>query len=30
MINVNPLRNKYVPEGGDTVVGRIIELGDKH
>ena len=29
MITVNPIKTKYNPEGGDLVVGKILELGDR-
>ena len=29
MITVNPIKTKYKPEGGDLVVGKVLELGNK-
>ena len=29
MVTVNPIKTRYKPEGGDFIVGKILELGDK-
>ena len=29
MVTVNPIKTRYKPEGGDTVIGIVLDLGDK-
>jgi exosome complex component RRP4 len=29
MVAVNPIKTRYKPEDGDSIVGKILELGDK-